>query len=470
MKDPRLSNIILRLWFPILWAASGCGGAVIRPSPSDTVTHEELIQFGEVATARIASGALDESEQALLAGDLDRAGELVAAAFPEESIASEFFVANLLFPHHPAMSLPRHEDVMRYAPHLPEVAFEWGMELHRAGRCEEAIGPYQVAFDDGENAPIAALLAHCLLTAGQTAEAVEAFSRAGYSRYHTQIERWFFDVLGGDPWNQRAVLIQNASTRPTAWIDVVLFDLSFPSDWWNERPSRLALTYDMERARESLGAGSASYSDLSAVVDWRLNGTSMDTTTYRSNLPTHWGIAAHVLESQMEGGMTSAQALESYGPSLNASVVEGDQNALRILAFLSLPPTEGATAEQVAELDRLDRIGCFQHHLSRYCASLLLPADPLSPDSDQLLEEVAAVLPEHHPGMSAYRLWRSVMRGEVTEEALVTYLIDRPLRMPSSMGWAHAFRALGALLRDGTVTRLDALAAALQVELMDGWL
>ena len=72
--------------------------------------------------------------------------------------------------------------------------------------------------------------------------------------------------------------------------------------------------------------------------------------------------------------------------------------------------------------------------------------------------------------MSAYRLWRSVMRGEVTEEALVTYLIDRPLRMPSSMGWAHAFRALGALLRDGTVTRLDALAAALQVELMDGWL
>ncbi len=451
----------------IMMLMSACGGAT---APATTMPRAALITELQRLAVQVEAGALAESEEALLAGDMERANTLVQEAFPSDDIATRLFVANLLFRRNPAVSFRLHQEVAAEASDIPEVALEWAMELHRAGRCAEAVPHYRVALAERSEGPLWALLAHCLVSEGQLTEAVDAFRRSSHGRNHTEIEALFFELFGGpDAWAQRAELLRVAEVDSNRYADVVLFDLDFPIDWWNSGPNERALAHDLPRMREAL-PGNPLGDDLRAIVQWKtgeLSDSEMSShaTRYRSALPEHLGIAAYMVEALIVGGtMTPSDALQSFSSSLNAAVARGDRAGLRLLGALL---TLGGIANHEAELDRVDRIGCMQHRVPMFCGSMLLRAN--TSESERVLPEVENALPGH-PGVETHRLLASMETG-ASQDALVAYLIARPRRMSSSMAWKFAFLALEQVQRTGGLNAdgQRILRAALDVERGAGW-
>ena len=342
-------------------AFPACGGsspgAVEPVAQPALLTREALADRGREIQARIASGALRPSEEARLDGDLPRAERLFAEAFPEDDAATRFYTGNLLFRLDPERSFRDHEAAATQGPDVPEVALEWAMQLHRAGRCGEAISFYRTALGAMNMKAPYALLAHCLLVEGRLDDAIAAFRQADHGHHHTAIEQLFFDIsTTPEPWRRRAELIAAAERDPSRWSDVIVFDIEFPTDWWNSGVNAGALGRDLVRMRVALSGDPELRDDLDAIARWRTGEWSdaqmAEHASRRVDLVGELAVAPFLIEALLATGATTpSRALTDLGPALDRAMRAGDARALRIMAALTSADASPDRAARLAEID-----------------------------------------------------------------------------------------------------------------------
>ncbi|HEX5011497.1 MAG TPA: hypothetical protein VFY71_13965 [Planctomycetota bacterium] len=210
--------------------------------------------------ALLDEGKVSESTQQLL------------DAVPESqrTAAHDFLLGNLLFDMEPALSLKLHERALEADPDNVMIAEEWALDLHRAGRWAEAEATYAklLAHPAFQASALHALQAETLLQLGRPADAVAEWKQLDVKRQHTDIEETLGWVHGPvSPWMRRADLLAGvASKQPDAARDLILLDLHFDRNWWNEKRRDDYLAADLARVDDAFGPTAPRVRELHALV------------------------------------------------------------------------------------------------------------------------------------------------------------------------------------------------------------
>jgi hypothetical protein len=82
---------------------------------------------------------MPEAERLTYAGFPDQAEAKILAAYPEKirTPAQNLLLANILFRSNHALSFKLHKAAAEARPDDPAAAYEWGIELHRAGEWDK---------------------------------------------------------------------------------------------------------------------------------------------------------------------------------------------------------------------------------------------------------------------------------------------------------------------------------------------
>lgn len=165
------------------WIVSACA-LVAQGEPEDP-----LAAFGaDLAQAREDYAAtLESNARLLLEGRMKDATAALQDVVPRErrTAAHAFLLGNVLFDMEPEVAMGLHEEAYAKAPGIGLVAFEWAVELHRAGRIAEAERIYGFLMKDealtATHSVVAALRAECLLRLDRAREALASWRNVDWT-------------------------------------------------------------------------------------------------------------------------------------------------------------------------------------------------------------------------------------------------------------------------------------------------
>jgi tetratricopeptide (TPR) repeat protein len=283
-------------------------------------------------------------------GDYNGANAMLQATFPQQSrTAAECFVlGNVLFEIDPRDSHGLHEAAAKAEPQNSSVAWEWGLEQHRAGDYAGALKSYQ-AFSDArpQCAGAYALQADCLLHLNRIDQAIEAWHKsesAPDGTVETMEELVCAVHREPAPFERRAVLLARAMQKrdADAAADLIALDCDFPRDWWNSGPYEAFLSHDLPavtmamqlgrddpRARAMACAAEcarADHDDAAAVKKiLTANRILLDAN---QTIPTHGGLLSVILGIAVESQAIDETTLRrQIGPTILA-LAEKSHNAM----------------------------------------------------------------------------------------------------------------------------------------------
>jgi len=411
------------------------------------------------------------SNQAIVEQGVDAGDALIERALADKpDPAATLLLGNLLYGRSPQKSFAAHEAAARAAPKDPTAALEWAKELHRAGRCKEALAAYKIALTaQPEGSAASALQVHCLLINGQSDEAVRTWNKINHPRTHMAVEKLFSDVFfTPDPWRKRDDLRRAARAGDRdAWVDLIYHDLNFQTDLWNGGPEDQALAFDSKEAEQALGGAPELWSDLSTLIRWRtekINTKEFGAYVlehHATTLPANLTLARAFVEGLSRAPPESATTvLKRYRESLVPLGAAGKPGALQILAYLY-----SATHDKDA-LRAIDEQGC-RNGMPAFCASSIMGKTDKKEQTDAL--QAALTQFPNEPWFATFALRRVWQRGDRDRDVLHRYLRIRPYRMSSSYGFKFALSDLEGLLnRKAPNSELIALSVTqLDIDLRD---
>lgn len=236
--------------------------AIAGPAPRSAETERAAlaVRFRPV---------LEKTHAMILDGRVDEAAKVLEDAAPEAHRTpwEDLYLGDVLYSLSPQRSAALHERAYAALPDVPEVALETALERHRAGKCAEALPLYRAVLRARPaEQPLNALVAECLLRAGDAKGAAEAWEAAGHASHHTGIDFTIFAVHGeASPWRRRADLLASAREGDRAAIVKALtLDLRFDQDWWNVDIQADALARDRAEFMQLLGEKSSEWSEIDA--------------------------------------------------------------------------------------------------------------------------------------------------------------------------------------------------------------
>ena len=356
---------------------------------------------GQTELARIAERfepVQESTRPMLLEGRIDDAVRTLEGAAPEAKRSGweDFYLGNVLYSLEPKRSLELHERAFAKLPDSPDAALELALQRHRAGRCAEALPLYRKVLlaRPGEEA-IQALVAECLLLAGDLQGAVSAWEAAKHSSHHTGIDFMIFAVHGElSPWRRRADLLASARAGDRgAAVRLIGLDLRFDSDWWNAGKQNDALEHDRAEVARILGEDSREWRELEAAMalgETRTVEEARDVLTKAGLLLAPDGalpvrdelmlqIVPTILSLELESGES---LLARFGKELEARAFAEPGSPEAADVFLGLQPETNAEATAL-----LERRAWEKFRLPRFAAAhlgILVSLERLRFDSEPL--------------------------------------------------------------------------------------
>jgi tetratricopeptide (TPR) repeat protein len=196
--------------------------------------------------------ALVAAEGFALDGHPDQAEAAILAVFPEtgRTPVQSLLLGNVLFRSDPKASYDLHKTVATALPDDPDVAFEWALELHRAGEWDKAAEQYRRTIKaDPDNGIAHGLLAECLIRSGHTKDASDEWQKS--EEGGGSLEAFESDDCevhsGPSPDTARAALMKKARDGDVdAAQSLVELDCAFKRDWWNTGPEPRRLKIDLD--------------------------------------------------------------------------------------------------------------------------------------------------------------------------------------------------------------------------------
>ena len=206
-------------------------------------------------------------------GDLEGAQKLYLDAVAEEkrTAAHYLVMGDAFYALDPQFARTQHAKALELNPDEPTIALAWAIELHRAGRCEEAEPIYaRSAGARGDGQP-SVLRIDCLVRTGELEEAVEAWRAARAlptlsKQFRVIPER----IAARDTREHRRMLLRKAiAGGASAGIEELAFlDLMRPGGQRRFEVDRLELDADRRLIGEHLDAASRRARELWSVCDF----------------------------------------------------------------------------------------------------------------------------------------------------------------------------------------------------------
>jgi tetratricopeptide (TPR) repeat protein len=406
------------------------------------------------SAALLAEGRCEEANRALV--------EFVSE--PERTAVHHFLLGNLLWSQDPNASFQFHELAYRAEAENPFVALEWALQLHRAGRIEEAERLYVKLSEwfGGGDPRIFAWRADCLLRLGRLEEAVEAWKAADVPEHHTSIEEGFFTVYGGpSPERRRCDLLSGISRGDARRIEELIeLDLHGDTDWWNTKTRDDLLEEDLRLAAEHLGRESPRYRELAlAAKHCRVDSLEDDLLDPQRVLeksrpfaqalsdlnllgeapvlPSSSRVASLLFDRIVEAQLADAPTLlRWHGDELHrrADTPAGDLEAARILAFLYARAGDARLAD-------LDLLGWNRYRDPRFAGSHLSSRGDALKLDDPLLKKALEDFPRE-PSIVSIALERAQRGGKPLRDLLAKYILGSLPRLDTWHDVKEAFELL----------------------------
>lgn len=377
------------------WIVSACA-LVAQGEPEDP-----LAAFGaDLAQAREDYAAtLESNARLLLEGRMKDATAALQDVVPRErrTAAHAFLLGNVLFDMEPEVAMGLHEEAYAKAPGIGLVAFEWAVELHRAGRIAEAERIYGFLMKDealtATHSVVAALRAECLLRLDRAREALASWRNVDWTSREiaSRVEEaacWIH--RGESPFARRDALLAGVDAGDVeAAEELILLDLDFARDWWNGGIHVEYLEADLERMRAKLPADDVRVREAFEFVRLRRERErdfgerlrnpkappASDETRQRltalgligddARLPASPRLTGEWMRLLVDAQCVEAPGLlERFEAALTARGEAGDVVALESLAAL-------VAMTDASRLPAIDRLGLERTDSPRFAGSLL---------------------------------------------------------------------------------------------------
>ena len=211
-----------------------------------------------------AGRAYDEQKRKndalLLEGRVDESTQALLNVVPKEKrrVHHDFVLGNMLYGMDVKVSYDLHRSAYAREPKHPLVAFEWALQLHRAGEFLEAEKVYARIETLAYGFPgpkVRALHADCLLHLGRYSDAAASWRTANSKRNQKSIEsaaHWIFGPP--DPVVRRGALLAKVrNDEPEAFEELIMLDLFWRTNWWTEKTDYEYQDHDLRLAASRLG-------------------------------------------------------------------------------------------------------------------------------------------------------------------------------------------------------------------------
>lgn len=193
-----------------------------------------------------------QAETLAVQGRYEEGNKLILAVFPKDRATAieQLVTANVLFRQSPAESYALHKLAAAALPTFSSAQLEWALEQHRAKEYAGAAKTYEAFSKLKPNyAPAYGLAAECALRLGDTAKAIDLWTKSEKASSGTleDFESLVCEVNGSIPNDRtRAELLTKARQgNAAAATDLILMDAAFKTDWWNEGPNIDRLKNDL---------------------------------------------------------------------------------------------------------------------------------------------------------------------------------------------------------------------------------
>ncbi len=381
-----------------------------------TEKHQDVVRR---ASKLASEGKVDEANR-----------EIVKLTENDTSTAMALWAGNLLYSADSVASYKLHQRAYEKEPKEKMTILEWAMERHRKGEWKEAAELYQKYFVlEPEDEAKHALLADCLIRTGKLKEAVAAWKAANHPDNHTGIDFVIYEIHGElSPVRRRGDLLKKIRAGETNLFErLILLDLHFDNDWWNQSVNERALQFDLDLATKTLGEKNTRREDLAAAAEIlskeeRSRNEIEEALTKaglmvgeKGRLPQSSLLARALCETIISRHVESPTALwKRFQAELvrRAEGKEGDLDALQLLCFLAVDGDK-------SQLEKWDRYGWERYQDANCAASFLVGQardKKLSLDSPDLKKALKAF-----PDRSEFTSLQMHLAGEdgISEAMLV---------------------------------------------------
>jgi hypothetical protein len=323
---------------------------------------------------------LDEYKRLLAQGDADAAVKRLRAGVGESSPAHALFLGNWLYEIDAKQSYALHRAAAEKLPGESLALFEWGLEQQRAGEWAQAASTWRALLKPHPNPVASALLAECLIHAGDLAGAAAAWTAADHASRHVEIEQaigWVHGKLS--PQRRRADLWKRLRAGDAqAAAAIVRLDAEWDDDWWNADVNREALERDLaalvpplvpkETAAELQRFAQVVRADSVEARRAALTGAGW-LLGAKAGLPRASTLAEIVVERAVDDKLITIKELLRFEPELRRRAIPParDVDALNLLANL-------LQHERPADLAAIDQLGWEKYGDARFAGSLFWEA------------------------------------------------------------------------------------------------
>lgn len=247
--------------------------APMLPKPAPSPTASASFRSEVSAAAKQIEAEVPRAQALVIAGEIDRANDLLLARFPEatRTLAQTFMLGNLMFGLDPARAYALHQQVAKTLPDDPNVLYEWALDQHRAKEYSGALATYRRYSQlVPRNALAYGLAAECAIRLGDSHVAARLWQQSEQAPQGTRekLETLICELNGRiQPNLQRQQLLKRTRARDAAAaVELLLLDSDWRSDWWNTETNTAYLENDSRLVRTLFPAPSGELHETLALV------------------------------------------------------------------------------------------------------------------------------------------------------------------------------------------------------------
>ncbi|WP_144395074.1 tetratricopeptide repeat protein [Pleionea sediminis] len=379
-------------------------------------------------------------------GRVSESNKRLKALIPDskKTIYDYFILGNMLFQSDFDASYKLMLEAEKKEPENPYVMFERGIHEHRLGNYSLALAYYEKFRESNifnDNPIVSAYMTHAYLLTDQAEKAFSSWEEADFGRNHTSIEKAMYPIFSDQNQEKRRELLisEIKAGEKLKLCDLYQLDSEWEIDWWNYRPKKEYLKYDVDLASEILENDSLNEKYFSLCS----SNENIDDQAYverlreiglfkkNARLPESSTLIYEVLKKLISSkSMKPAEFLERYEGQLVKFTKRhpADRKYFDVLAFLY------ANVGDQEKLKEIDRYGWKELKIEKYALSFLAGIEPQSAEFKTFLLEALKDFPLN-ASLNQYRLAIEVKNKE---EALLKFVASQFANVKNN--WSGPYR------------------------------
>ena len=387
-----------------------------------------------------------ETDALFTEGRVSESNKRLKALIPgdKKTVYDFFILANMLFQNDREASYKFMVEAENKEPENPFVLFERGIHEHRLGNYSLAQTYYERFQESGlsnGNVMLSAYLTHVYLMTGQAEKALISWKEANFGRNHTSIEKAMYTIFSknNQEHNRESLVSEIKSGATLKLCDLYQLDSNWEVDWWNYKPKKTYLKYDIKLAALTLKSGTIDdkyfqlCSDTESVSDQMYISRLREIGFFSESeiLPESSSLIYEILKRLISTkSMTPEEFLKRFENQIVSlsKKYPNDRKYFDVLAYLY------ANTGNQEKLKSIDRYGWKNLKIENYALSSIAGIDPKSELYISALNEAL----EDFPLSATLSQYRLIVETEHKEDAFIKFAASQFANVKNN--WSGPYR------------------------------